>query len=71
VEEAAVEGVGAGPVGRVAVFVAVVALAHPEKVGGEAQLFLGVGAGGVDGPEAVFRGPGGAGDAVLVADVLV
>ena len=42
------------PLRRIALGVAVIALAHPEEIGGEAQLLAGVGARGFDGPE-VFR----------------
>ena len=57
------------PVGHVALFMAIIALAHPQDVGGEA---LGLAAGlveGLDGPEIVGAGPAGRGDLVIVADV--
>ena len=50
VDDAALEVVHALPLRRVALRVAVVALAHPQEVGGEAQRLAGVGARGVDGP---------------------
>ena len=57
------------PLRRIAFGVAVIALAHPEEIGGEAKFFAGVGARGLDGP-AVFRArPCRRGDGVLVADV--
>ena len=49
----------------------VVALAHPQEVGGEAHPLPGVTPGDLHGPPALFRGPGDGGDPVVVADVLV
>ena len=50
-DDASLEGFHAVPLRRVALGMAVVALAHPEEVGGEADRLARVGAGGVDGPE--------------------
>jgi hypothetical protein len=49
--------------------VAVVALAHPQEVGGEGERLAGVEAGGLDGPEVLGAGPARAVDAVAVANV--
>ena len=48
---------------------AVVALAHPQEVGGEADRLARCGVGGVDGPEVRFAGPGRGVDPVPVADM--
>ena len=57
------------PLRRIALGVAVIALAHPEEVGGEAPLLAGVAARGLDGPEVFLARPFCRGDGVLVADV--
>src|SRR6185369_6813413 len=57
------------PLRRVAFRVAVVALAHPQEVGGEVERLAGVEAGGLDGPEILGAGPARAVDAVAVANV--
>ena len=56
------------PLRRIAFSVAIVALAHEEKAGGEAERLAGVGARGVDGPQVVGAGPARAVDTVVVAD---
>ena len=58
-----------GPFGGVAFGMAIVALAHPEKVGGEALRFAGVCARGFDSPTIVLARPPRGRDHVLVADV--
>src|SRR4029450_6205239 len=57
------------PLRRIALGVAVIALAHPEKVCGEAPLLAGVGARGLDGPEVFLARPFRRGNRVLIADV--
>ena len=57
------------PLRRIALGVAVIALAHPEEIGGEAKLLAGVGARGLDGPEIFLARPFRRGDGVLIADV--
>ncbi len=69
VDHLALEVVEAGPLGRVAGVVPVVALAHPEEAGGEVQLLVGVGAADGDLPPPLVGGPLGGVDAVVVADV--
>ena len=54
---------------RIAFGVAVIALAHPEEIGGEAKPFAGVVASGFDGPEIFRARPFRRSDRVLVADV--
>ena len=75
VHDLALVVVHAGPVGGVALLVAVVALAHPQEVGGERHRFggagRGVGAGGVHGPEVVAARPLGCRDRMVVADVAI
>ncbi len=56
------------PLGRIALGVPVIALAHPEEIGGEAKLLAGVGADRVDGPEIALARPFCGMDRVLVAD---
>ena len=57
------------PLRRIALGVAIVALAHPEEIGGEAKFFASVGSDRVDGPEVFLARPFRRGDGVLVADV--
>ena len=59
----------AGPLGRVANRMPVVALAHPEEVRREGAALAGVGALGDHGPERVGARPGGRKDLVAIADV--
>ena len=69
VDDAALEGVHVLPLRRVAGLVAVVALAHPQEVRGEAQRFARIGAGRVNRPEVVRARPTGGRDLVAIADV--
>jgi hypothetical protein len=64
------EVVHALPAGLEGLVVVVVALAHPEEVGGEAELLAGVLAGHLDGVALLLGRPARGGDAVPVADVL-
>src|SRR5215467_7194102 len=57
------------PLGRVPLRVSVVALAHPEKAGGETDRFPGVDPDGIDSPEILFTRPAGGGDSMPVADM--
>src|SRR5262245_37559090 len=57
------------PLGRVSLRVSVVALAHPQKVGGETDRLPGIHPGGIDGPEILLTRPAGGGDLVPVADM--
>ena len=57
------------PLRRIALGVAVIALAHPEEIRGEANRLAGVGSRGFDGPEIFLARPFGRGDGVLIADV--
>ena len=69
VHDAPLEAVHPGPLGGVALGVAVVALAHPQEAGGEAEVLTRVGAGDLERPERVVARPRGRVDRVLVADV--
>ena len=68
-DDAALELGHAGPVRRVADRMAIVALAHPQEVGGEAEGLAGIGARAVDGPAIVGARPARRDDRVAVADV--
>ena len=67
----ALELVHVRPFGRVALGVAVIALAHPQEVRGEAALLAGLLVGRVDGPEIVLARPLRRGDAMVVANVAI
>lgn len=69
VDDAALEIGQARPFRRVAALVAVVALAHPEEAGGEADRLAVLGPDGVDRPEILRAGPGGGRDRMAVADM--
>jgi hypothetical protein len=69
VHDQALEALHAFPVRLIRLGVVVVALAHPQEVGGVAPLLLGVAAGDIDVPLAVLRGPTRGGHLVEVADV--
>ena len=69
VDDPAAEPVHPRPLGRVALRVPVVALAHPEEAGREAHRLAGVRPDGLDGPEALRARPARRGDLVPVADV--
>src|ERR1700687_556911 len=51
VDDAAPEILHPAPLGRIALRMSVISLAHPEEVRGEADGFAGVGPGGLDRPE--------------------
>jgi hypothetical protein len=71
VHDRALETIEAFPPGLVGLGVVVIALAHPQEVGGEPQLLASVVPGDLDRPPAVVGRPAGRGDPVPVADVLV
>ncbi len=71
VDDAALEVGEALPLGRIAFVVAIVALAHPEEVAGEAPRLAGVGPDGLDGPEVLGARPARPRDLVAIADVAV
>ena len=68
-DDLALEALHARPFRRVADRMAIVALAHPQEVGREAERLAGIGPHGVDRPEIVLARPGRGFDAVAVADV--
>ena len=68
-DDAALEVGHARPLGRVALGVAVVALAHPQEAGGDAEAARRCRCARLDGPAVVGARPGRRGDAVAVADV--
>ena len=57
------------PFGRIAFGMAIIALAHPEEVGGEAMGLAGVRPDGFDGPEVLLARPARRADPVLIADM--
>src|SRR5215813_3656906 len=67
-DDGALEVAHALPLRRVTFGVAVVALAHPQEIGGERERLARVRARGLDGPEVVLAGPARPVDAVVVAD---
>ena len=68
-DDPALEGLHPRPLGRVALRVAVIALAHPEEVRGEADRLAGVRPRALERPEILLARPAGRGDPVPVADV--
>ena len=66
----ALEVAHALPIGRIALMLTVIALAHPKEVAGKANRFVRLQTYRLDGPEAVLVGPVGVQDLVAVTDVL-
>ncbi len=71
VHDLAVETIHSLPFRGVTPAVAVVPLAHPQEVAGEADLFAGIGAGDLERPTPVVGRPGGGGDGKKVTHEVI